>query len=89
MGYLRHLLVRRTRSGEILVGLVTTGTDGKVRIQDKEEASDTGVNMDVDENELIKGYTDSILGLKNDGTISGSIQGIIHIINDSVAELTG
>ena len=85
-GYLRHLLVRRTRSGEILVGLVTTGTDGKVRIQDKEEASDTGVNMDVDENELIKGYTDSILGLKNDGTISGSIQGIIHIINDSVAD---
>ena len=86
VGYLRHLLVRRTRSGEILVGLVTTGTDGKVRIQDKEEASDTGVNMDVDENELIKGYTDSILGLKNDGTISGSIQGIIHIINDSVAD---
>ena len=85
-GYLRHLLVRRTRSGEILVGLVTTGTDGKVHIQDRGEASDTGVNMDVDENDLITGFTDAILGLKNEGTISGSIQGIIHIINDSVAD---
>lgn len=64
-GYLRHLLVRRSRStGEILVNLVTTSQE------------------EHDLTELTKRLT----ALEN-GVLEGHIAGILHIINDSLADV--
>ncbi len=71
-GYLRHLLVRRTRSGEILIALVTS-------------SQEPGVSG-VDTSDLISGYRDMLLSLEKTGTITGRIRGILHITNDSVAD---
>ena len=71
-GYLRHLLVRRTRSGEILIALVTS--------------SQEPVMSGVTTSDLISGYRDMLLALEEAGTLTGQIHGILHIINDSVAD---
>ena len=64
-GYFRHLLVRRAeKTGEILVGLVTTS-------EWKEEGS------------FHKELTDALIRLPLDGQIVG----ILHILNDSVADV--
>lgn len=61
-GYLRHLMIRRgTRSGEILVVLVTASGDW---------------------DSLLPAWKERILSLKTDGTIAG----ILHTRNDSVAD---
>jgi len=63
-GYLRHLLVRRTRTGQIMVALVTS------------------TQAPWHDNALIDGYKDELLK----GKFNGSIVGILHILNDSVAD---
>nr|MCR5255819.1 23S rRNA (uracil(1939)-C(5))-methyltransferase RlmD [Acetatifactor sp.] len=70
-GFLRHLLVRKaSKTGEILVALVTTSRmDEEVR------------------NELVEGYRDMLLELVRDGRVAGSFAGILHIINDSLADV--
>lgn len=61
-GYLRHLLVRKaSRTGEILVALVTT------------------TQMDVD----VNAWKDMLLDLEPDGKFAG----ILHIKNDSLADV--
>lgn len=61
-GFLRHLLVRKgTKSGEILIDLVTT----------REESMDE------------KAWTERLLALELKGTIAG----ILHTYNDSVADV--
>ena len=75
-GYLRHLLVRKaSKTGEILVALVTTsqnpwGTEGAQ-----------------DSKALIQGFCQALLKLEREGCLSGTFKGILHITNDSLADV--
>ncbi len=77
-GILRHLLVRRTRKGEILIALVTSSQDLKSIIGDSAKP--------VSSQSLITGYRDMLLSLEKENVLSGKICGILHITNDSVAD---
>lgn len=71
-GYLRHLLVRRgEKTGEILVNLVTSSQWGVY-----------GENL-LSEDKVLQGLKDRLLSLK----LNGKIVGILHIINDSLADV--
>ena len=82
-GYLRHLLVRKaSRTGEILVALVTTSQDpwrGETTVEGNLNA------LDVDG--LIAGFKDLLLSLEQDGKLAGKFAGILHITNDSIADV--
>ena len=82
-GYLRHLLVRKaSRTGEILVALVTTSQDpwqGETTVEGNLNA------LDVDG--LIAGFKDLLLSLEQDGKLVGKFAGILHITNDSIADV--
>ncbi|MEE8886478.1 MAG: 23S rRNA (uracil(1939)-C(5))-methyltransferase RlmD [Eubacteriales bacterium] len=100
LGYLRHLLIRRAyMTGEILVDLVTTSqfpgegsSDQTISqlsaedipvhndIADKEESQNTA---DTDEAQALKELADRILKLP----LEGRITGILHTVNDSVADV--
>ena len=79
-GYLRHLLVRKaSRTGEILVALVTTSQDpwqGEMALEG---------SLDVDA--LITGFKDLLLSLEQDRKLAGKFAGILHITNDSIADV--
>lgn len=81
VGYLRHLLVRKSKAGgEILVALVTT-----TQLED--------------DGELIRGFTESLLALEGKeeasenadntgaGRLEGKFAGILHVLNDSLADV--
>ena len=79
-GYLRHLLVRKaSKTGEILLALVTSS-------QDPWKRSDGEAGAETDK-ELIEGFTQCLLQLQTQGKLQGSYAGILHIINDSVADV--
>ena len=84
-GYLRHLLVRKaSATGEILVALVTTSQSPwseSQEINGQEKASDGMVN------ELIAGFCDRLLALEQEGRLTGRFAGILHITNDSLADV--
>ena len=103
-GYLRHLLVRKaSRTGEILVALVTTsqgvnGTAAEFPEQSGEtESGREGQPGDGDwqedkeqqetEAQLIQGYLECLLNLERQGKLSGRFAGILHIVNDSQADV--
>lgn len=84
-GYLRHLLVRKaSATGEILVALVTTSQNpwGEAQAPDGQgkETADTA-------NDLIAGFRDSLLALEQEGRLAGRFAGILHITNDSLADV--
>ena len=95
-GYLRHLLVRKASgTGEILVALVTTSQDpwGKADTQDgngqNEQASanvSTGESS-LGEQELIDSWKEALLDLERSGQLNGRFAGILHIVNDSMADV--
>ena len=67
-GYLRHLLVRKSRAeGAILVALVTT--------------------TQLEEEGLISGFQERLLELERTGGLTGTFAGILHILNDSPADV--
>ena len=71
IGYLRHLLVRRSiKTGEILVALVT--------------ASDFEADecMGMTKTDMLESYKNMILSLD----LGGEVKGILHIINDGLAD---
>ncbi|MBR3039907.1 MAG: class I SAM-dependent RNA methyltransferase [Lachnospiraceae bacterium] len=71
-GYLRHLLVRKSKKyGEILIALVTTS----------QIAYNDGFECRTEES-VLNDFTDGLKALK----LSGTIQGITHTVNDSVAD---
>lgn len=75
-GYLRHLLVRKAvKTGEILIALVTSGNYGGA-------GSEEGTEKD-----LLNGFKEAILDLERSEKLEGSIAGIIHTVNDSVADV--
>ena len=73
-GYLRHLLVRRAvKTGEILVALVTSGQTGKEGMPQSLET----------EKVLLEEWKETLLALK----MEGSFAGILHIRNDTLADV--
>nr|MCR5719175.1 23S rRNA (uracil(1939)-C(5))-methyltransferase RlmD [Lachnospiraceae bacterium] len=75
-GFLRHLLVRKaSKTGEILIALVTTSQyfdrDGK----------------EFDVNKVTEGFKEELLKLSSENRFKGSIEGILHIFNDSVSDV--
>ncbi len=76
-GILRHLLLRRSASsGELLICLVTASD--KSEVQQGADA-DSGGTFDA----LLLDYRDALLALN----LEGSISGILHMRNDSVADV--
>jgi len=88
IGFLRHLLVRKaSKTGEILVALVTTSQspwkDGTM--DGAESAEESGTEMQVQE--LVEGFKSCLLALEQDGKLQGRFAGILHITNDSLADV--
>ena len=99
-GYLRHLLVRKASgTGEILVALVTTSQeadggsvstmeDGLCRTEDTQGTSvSVKATHDYTEEQLLEGFLESLLSLEHEGRLSGRFAGILHIVNDSQADV--
>lgn len=75
-GYLRHLLVRKaSKTGEILAALVTTSQSPW---KDQEGYA---------EQDLLEGFCKCLLALQENGHLQGSFAGILHITNDSMADV--
>lgn len=76
-GYLRHLLVRKASgTGEILVALVTSSQ------WDRE-----AVSSELSETDMLKEYKQLLLSLEQNGSLQGKFAGILHIVNDSQADV--
>lgn len=97
-GYLRHLLVRKaSRTGEILVALVTTSQEPKkAQVSDGEGTAgetaqvthSTGAAEKTGGDEqLLRGFLDRLLELEHSGKLQGKFAGILHIVNDSLADV--
>ncbi len=101
-GYLRHLLVRKASgTGEILVALVTTSQNpwkGGYMTADNAVNEIQGQNVDVSdevaqkygtvtEQDLIDGWLQTLLALQESGSLQGRFAGILHIVNDSLADV--
>ncbi len=89
-GYLRHLLVRKaSRTGEILVALVTTSQSpwGGAVCDSRQQAGECAAfGEEMTEERLLKGFSDGLLALEKDGRLKGRFAGILHIVNDSLAD---
>lgn len=80
-GYLRHLLVRRAaKTGEILVALVTSGQVEEFETGGTERQRMLGTDR---ETELLEGWKQRLLNL----SLQGRYGGILHIRNDSLADV--
>ncbi len=88
-GYLRHLLVRKAaKTGEILVALVTTTQREDLIKTFHINIEETDVNVLADsilkaEEELLAGFQKKLFSLD----LKGKIAGILHIQNDSLADV--
>ena len=72
-GYLRHLLVRKAaKTGQILVALVTS--------------SDVA-GLPCDEKALLDDFLNQLLCLEQEKKLEGTFAGILHTMNDSVADV--
>ena len=81
-GYFRHVLIRRGRkTGEILVVLVTTSQYGKAVGNDPENQSGTSLPFP-SESDFLQACTAALLQLP----LEGKLTGILHTVNDSVAD---
>ena len=101
-GYLRHLLVRKaSKTGEILVALVTTSHSpwkdgdgiqhGEANLHQHDKPG-TQIGRQCSEERLteeglLEGFKESLLSLKREGKLQGSFAGILHIVNDSQADV--
>ena len=89
-GYLRHLLVRRAaKTGELLVNIVTTSQEddliNKLRPdEDTDVASDEILDDKVKSQKFIY---DPLIKRLLELKLSGSIGGVLHTYNDSVADV--
>jgi len=92
-GYLRHLLVRKAlHTGEILVALVTSSQDPWGRQAADEEHGHCidgpgELEIDMTEQQLIDGFLSVLLALESGGRLEGRFAGILHIVNDSSADV--
>lgn len=84
-GFLRHLLVRKAKkTGELLVALVTT-SEGVSPLSEgsNENPKVSAAHETEDHARYIREWKEKLLELPLDGTIAG----ILHILNDSVADV--
>lgn len=80
-GFLRHLLVRKAaRTGEILVALVTSSQAPRGGVYGQQ--GDTG-----EIRALVEGFRECLLELQERGELDGVLAGILHITNDSLADV--
>ena len=98
-GYLRHLLVRKaSRTGEILVALVTSSQEAAAGGNKSEDAkpisSESGATIQTGDRDeqakvtpLLQGFLESLLNLERAGKLAGCFAGILHIVNDSQADV--
>lgn len=88
-GYLRHLLVRKaSHTGEILVALVTTSRDPWGRPKEEiSKVSDWEERAVMTEEVLLEGFLDRLMALEKGGMLGGRFAGILHIVNDSQADV--
>ena len=78
-GYLRHLLVRKAaKTGEILIALVTTTQTEEGGFFENNISGER-----ISETEMLKGLKEGLLQL----SLDGSIVGILHTKNDSLADV--
>ena len=92
-GYLRHLLVRKgAATGEILVALVTTsqypkaGQDAQMmrdQGEQRESEEQKAQEKQMSEQDLLCGLKEKLLAL----SLDGKIVGILHTVNDAVADV--
>lgn len=80
-GFLRHLLVRKAaRTGEILVALVTSSQAPRGGVYGQPgDAEEIGA--------LLEGFRACLMGMQERGELSGVLAGILHITNDSLADV--
>ena len=82
-GYLRHLLVRKSRKyGEILIALITTSKESYITQCLDSDNSSFGRPENTDIAKVLNEYKEGLLHL----SLDGSVKGIIHTLNDSVAD---
>ena len=100
-GFLRHLLVRKAaKTGEILVALVTSsqspagGTGGGMKLPEDQKSMGMDWSPETYERfateeirELMDGFRTCLLELQQRGELQGTLTGILHIINDSLADV--
>ncbi len=95
-GFLRHLLVRKaSKTGEILVALVTTSQKPKQNaMNDMGVEASAVIGMDETEDsakeeiaELVEGFKGVLLDAQEAGLFAGKFAGILHITNDSIADV--
>lgn len=100
-GYLRHLLVRKASgTGEILVALVTTSqapwkeeavaglaVDGQDGAEDQWFEPQCRNVERLSETELIEEFKNTLLSLEQGNRLQGRFAGILHIVNDSRADV--
>lgn len=73
MGYLRHLLIRRSiKTGEVLVDLVTSSA-----------YSECGEASNLSEDDMLKGLQDVYMNL----ALNGTLVGFLHTVNDSLSDV--
>ena len=85
-GYLRHLLVRKAKkTGGVLIDLVTTSQTESLgaRMEQKAAEDCDALTGEVAEESLLRGLTEQLCALDLDGTIAG----ILHTVNDSLADI--
>ena len=87
-GFLRHLLVRKASgTGEILVALVTT-SQSPWRMKEQVVTGDSDTrDGNITTDELINGFLKALLSLEKEGKLQGKFAGILHITNDSIADV--
>ena len=86
-GFLRHLLVRKaSKTGEILIALVTSTQSPykqDTTAENAENLSDAAEEIRV----LVDEFKNMLLAAEKDGKFEGKIAGILHISNDSIADV--
>ncbi len=70
-GYLRHLLVRKAKKTQEILVDIVT----------------TSQVDEVSEKKLLDGYAALIVNMMEDGRISGRVVGVLHTVNDSLADV--
>ena len=84
-GFLRHLLVRKaSKTGEILIALVTTS---QKPLQKTEEEIGATEKAEGEIRALVEGFKDILLEAEAQSRFEGKIAGILHITNDSLADV--
>ncbi len=98
VGFLRHLLVRKaSKTGEILVALVTTSQEPKQAETTTEQAGAADCVTSSSEpvagavqseiTDLVEGFKAALLAIEAQGKLEGKFAGILHITNDSLADV--